>query len=217
MLSHAQIKKFYDAFGQKQDKQFYEAAALHSLTRHGGFATATSVIEFGCGTGRLAAALLAENLPDTCQYTAMDISQTMIELCEKNTDKFKDRVTCRLSDGSPKLPMPDQSIDRFIATYVLDLLSEDDAQTLMDEAHRVLLPGGLILLACLTYGTTPVSRLVQSLWSGLYALNPNIVGGCRPISLTRYVNPKIWQMVHNETIVSYGVPSEVLVARKDAP
>jgi len=69
----------------------------------------------------------------------------------------------------------------------------------------------------LTYGTTPLSRLVQSLWSGLYALNPNIVGGCRPINLTRYLQPGMWQMVHNETIVSYGVPSEVLVARKMAP
>ena len=216
-FSYAQARKFYNAFGQKQDKQFYEAAALQSLIRHGGFATAISVVEFGGGTGRLAATLLAENLPEACQYTAMDISQTMIGLCKKNTEKFKDRVTCMLSDGSPKLPMPDQSADRFIATYVLDLLSEGDAQTLMDEAHRVLIPGGLILLAGLTYGTTPISRLVQSLWSGLYALNPNIVGGCRPISLTRYLKPKTWQMVHNETIVSYGVPSEVLVARKMNP
>ena len=214
MLSHAQIRKFYDAFGQKQDKQFYEAAALQGLIHHGGFATATSVVEFGCGTGRLAATLLAEYVLDTCQYTGIDISQTMIELCQENTAKFKNRVTCIQSDGSPKLPMQGQSADRFIATYVLDLLSENDAHTLMDEAHRVLLPGGLILLACLTYGTTPISRLVQSLWSGLYALSPKIVGGCRPISLAPLVNPEVWQTVYSQTIISYGFPSAVLVARK---
>jgi ubiquinone/menaquinone biosynthesis C-methylase UbiE len=47
-----------------------------------------------------------------------------------------------LSDGSPRLPAGDGEYDRFVSTYVLDLLSAADTVDLLAEAHRVLRPGG---------------------------------------------------------------------------
>jgi cyclopropane fatty-acyl-phospholipid synthase-like methyltransferase len=37
-----------------------------------------------------------------------------------------------------------QSFDRFISTYVLDLLSEENIDSLLSEAYRVLRTGGLL-------------------------------------------------------------------------
>ena len=40
--------------------------------------------------------------------------------------------------------LPDRSFDRFISTYVLDLLSEENIDSLLSEAYRVLRTGGLL-------------------------------------------------------------------------
>jgi hypothetical protein len=55
ILSSERAKRFYDWMGAKQDTQcFYERPALADLIVHLELARAESVIEFGCGTGRLA-------------------------------------------------------------------------------------------------------------------------------------------------------------------
>ena len=54
-LSHEEAQRFYDRFGAKQDWQrFYEDRAISELVAHGALADAQSVVEFGCGTGRIA-------------------------------------------------------------------------------------------------------------------------------------------------------------------
>ena len=47
----------------------------------------------------------------------------------------------------------DGAFDRFIRTYVLDLLPDVEIRAVLDEAHRVLKPDGLIGLASLTKGS----------------------------------------------------------------
>ena len=59
------VRAFYDRFGGKQDWQrFYEDPALRDLICHGSFDEAHAVVEFGCGTGRLAEHLLRDYLSD---------------------------------------------------------------------------------------------------------------------------------------------------------
>ncbi|MGE5292099.1 MAG: hypothetical protein ACM3ML_33930 [Micromonosporaceae bacterium] len=63
-LTSVQAKRFYDRFGRAQDLQaFYEDRAMKDLLAHGSFPAAGSVFELGCGTGRLAGALLASHCP----------------------------------------------------------------------------------------------------------------------------------------------------------
>ncbi|RME25231.1 MAG: class I SAM-dependent methyltransferase [Candidatus Zixiibacteriota bacterium] len=214
MLTPAEIKRFYDAFGQKQDRQFYEAKPVDALIAQGAFHTAQYVIELGCGTGKLAARLLRDVLPPSCRYLGLDISDTMIALCRDNLAPFGDRAECRQTDGTAAIAVPDNTADRFIAAYVLDLLSPDDIEAVLAEARRVLRADGTLCLAGLTHGTSISSRLVERIWNGLFALSPKIVGGCRPIKLRAFVAADCWQVAYDETIVSYGVPSEVLVARR---
>jgi hypothetical protein len=58
-LTHAEARTFYDRFGSRQDWQaFYEDAAVERLLVAGRFDLASTVVEFGSGTGRLAERLL---------------------------------------------------------------------------------------------------------------------------------------------------------------
>jgi ubiquinone/menaquinone biosynthesis C-methylase UbiE len=109
-------------------------------------------------------------------------------------------------------PFPDGSFDRFVATYVLDILGEDRIRQILLEAHRLLARGGLLCTLALTEGTSLASRLVSGFWCGVYALRPSLVGGCRPISVVRHLDDSLWTERQHSVTVAWAVPSEVLVA-----
>ncbi|GMR15992.1 MAG: class I SAM-dependent methyltransferase [Gammaproteobacteria bacterium] len=214
MLSYNEVKKFYDSFANKQDKQFYEKAAINILIKHGEFDQAKNIVEFGCGTGKLASRLLKKILPDNCNYSGIDISHTMVNLCKKNIEPYSIRAKCHINKGKPIIDLPEHYADRFIATYVLDLLTGKDIETLLNEAYRILLPGGYLCLASLTHGVSLISCIVEIIWNSLYRLKPSIVGGCRPIELTEYLQKDKWAIIHESVTEAYGVPSEVVIAKK---
>ena len=215
MLSNDEIKAFYDRFGKKQDTQaFYEDAAANALAVHGLFDQAEAVFEFGVGTGRFAEKLLGGYLTVGCRYTGIDISSTMVELASSRLRRWGDRISVELSNGGTKLPVPDGTFDRFLSSYVLDLLDPQDACTLMDEAHRILTVDGLLCLVSLTPGKTWLSRGVSSAWNTLYKIRPKLVGGCRPIELQTYVLESSWKTEYHATVSAFGITSEVLVARR---
>ena len=212
-LTIPEAKKFYDRFGAKQDKQdFYEAPAVAALLAHGDFAHARSVFELGCGTGRLARKLLSDYLPSTSTYRGVDVSSTMAALATDRLSEFSERTVVSIYPGDTDLPAPSQSVDRFLATYVFDLLPEEAIRRMLGEARRILRPGGLLCLAGITPGTTVLSRVVMGLWSGVSKFAPTVVGGCRPLRVVEYVTAGGWQIKHHGVVVAYGIASEVLVA-----
>ena len=216
-LSRDEARRVYDRIGAWQDSQaFYEDRATGLLLRHGNFASAARVFEFGCGTGRFAARLFSEGLGPEASYRGVDLSPTMVGLARRRLAPWAVRADVRLTDGSPPDDEPAASCDRFVSNFVLDLLSEADVAAVLRAAHRMLEPGGLLCLAGLSTGSGPLSRLVARAWSGLHALRPALVGGCRPLELLAWVGAPDWELLRHERLAPFGVPSEVVVARRRA-
>ncbi len=215
LLAKDEAKAFYDRFGAKQDTQaFYENPALEVLFEHAQFETAGNIVEFGCGTGRLAEEILRERAPETACYTGCDISETMVSLTQSRLAGFGERAEVQKSDGSIALPVGDRTVDRVISTYVLDLLDGEDISTFFAEAHRALSDGGLLSLAGLTHGTTLPSKALCGVWRTLHRVSPRLVGGCRPVNLLDYLDTEVWSLVYHTIVVTWGVPSEVLIASR---
>jgi len=215
MLSIEEARSFYDRFGAKQDQQgFYEDAAVDELCRSAGFREATAVLELGCGTGKLAHRLLEQELGPHARYLGLDLSTTMVRLARERTAAFGARAEIRQTDGSARIDAADGGFDRFVSCYVLDLLSHTDIHSVLAEAHRVLAPGGLLCTAGLTPGRSALSRVVSSTWAWLQARAPHLVGGCRPIEVQALLPPADWEVEHKSVVQAFGVPSEVLVARR---
>lgn len=213
-LNRREARAYYDRMGRFQDSQrFYEDPAVEELFEHADLSTAADIFEFGCGTGRLASDLLAHRLSRRAAYTACDISRTMVNLARERLAPYGDRARVIRTGDSLEFPLGDSSVDRVIATYVLDLLPDTDIDAFFREAHRTLRPGGRLCVAGLTPGTTPVSKVVSAVWSALFRLRPTLVGGCRPMQLTWAIDSGLWAIEHRQVVVAYGVPSEVLVAR----
>lgn len=214
MLTRDEAREFYDRFGGRQDAQAsYEDVALDALVAHARFDAARAVFELGCGTGRFARRLIESHLPDDATYAGVDLSATMIELARRRLTPFEERATVRLTDGSPRQDLDDAGVDRFVSNYVLDLLPEADIRAVVDEAYRVLAPGGLLAVTGLTHGATPASRVVMAIWRVVHRLRPRLVGGCRPIVARDFLDDQ-WEVVHHGSVVARGLTSEVLVAAK---
>ncbi len=212
-LTTQQAESFYDGYGARQESQaYYEDAAFSVLAAHGQFGEARQVVELGCGTGRFAWQLFAEHFADDTAYLGLDVSDTMVGLARDRLRPWQQRAKIIKTDGTPTLPLETGSADRVVATFVLDLLSDEDTETFVNEAHRVLRPGGLLCLASLNEGQTVPTRIVSLLWKAVYRLNPRRVGGCRPVHLPSFLPMDRWQIAHRETQSRTGLSFDVVVA-----
>jgi SAM-dependent methyltransferase len=213
MLPPRRIRRIYDRIGSSLDSQaFYEDRALAELVAALEPQQARHVVELGCGTGRLAERLLDGQLPDGADYLGFDLSPRMVEISKRRLARFGDRARVALTDGVSPLPLPVASCDRFVSTYVLDLLEPEHISLVLGDARRLLAHGGRLGLSSLTFGRGAGSKTLIAIWRGLFRLAPSLVGGCRPIDLQKFVAPPDWTVVHHGYHVAWGVPSEILVA-----
>ena len=214
-LSRKEIKKFYDRFGSRQDAHaFYEDAATEDLITHAAFDQSQAVFELGCGTGRFAEHLLTHHLPNQSRYLGIDLSSTMVQLARQRLDPWEKRAQVWPTTGSLQVAAGDQSFDRFVSHYVFDLLSEEDIRLALSEARRLLTQDGSLCLVSLTHGVRPLSFLVTWFWKRIFALRPQLLGGCRPINLLDFLSPPSWHVVYENTVAVRGITSQVVLARK---
>lgn len=214
-LEHTEAASAYDRIGRLQEWQrIYEGPAVRTLLAHAAFPESHSVLELGCGPGTTAEELLGSLLPQDATYRALEVSPVMAALAGARVTPWRNRARIDLYDGSPWLPAESQAYDRFLAAYVLDLLSPEHISALLSEAHRVLVPGGRLCIVGLTHGASPAAQTVERLWTAAWRLSPRLLGGCRPIEVLRFVSPRRWALDHHEIITAWGLSSEVLVAHK---
>lgn len=136
----------------------------------------------------------------------------MVRCARERLAQFGGRASVRKTDGCLTFELDDGSQDRVVATYLLDLLSPDDASTLIDEAHRLFTANGRLCLAGLTWGESAIATLVSTFWDTLHRHWPEGVGGCRPVRARSLLCDERWREVHHCVVRAWGVPSEVLVA-----
>lgn len=215
MPERSAIRRYYDRVGRGLDTQrFYEAAAVGRLLDRGRFGDAQQVVELGCGTGRLARRLLRDHLPATATYRGFELAQHMATISVDRLRPWSERASVTVVDGDPPLPLADGAADRFVATYVLDLMSPPDGRRWLDEARRLLASGGLVCLVSITPGTSPASRFVSDTWTRIWQRRPMLVGGCRPIELTALLEGGTWEILDRDVVTAWLVSSEVLIARR---
>lgn len=210
-LAPDRVRAFYDRFGARQDAQaFYEDAAVERLLAAADFASAGSVFELGCGTGRVAARILAA-FPDL-HYIGVDVSATMVRLARARLSGWAGRATVvQVAPGTVAVP----PADRIVSTYVLDLFSDAEIRRFLGAARRALGPRGKLCLAGLAEGPWIVPRLVSRAWGMLWRLVPQLVGGCRPIRLGDYLGDD-WVRELSTSVTRWGITSEVSVLRPAA-
>jgi ubiquinone/menaquinone biosynthesis C-methylase UbiE len=134
------IRSTYDKSAPKYDK---EMSRWEKLLFKGGREWVCArakgdVLEIAVGTGR--------NFPyygDDLRITGIELSPAMLEIAAQRAEELGQKVDLRVGDAQ-KLDFPDGSFDTVVCT--LSLCTIPDHRGAVAEAHRVLRPGGLLLL-----------------------------------------------------------------------
>ncbi len=120
----------------------YDRAQIQITTLHDTIAfTGKTILEIGCGDGKISV-LLAKG---SDRYIAIDPDEEKIEqaaLIQPEDDPALGRPEFRVGSGYD-LPFPDNSVD--LVLFTLSLHHQDSGRAL-DEAFRVLIPGGHVLV-----------------------------------------------------------------------
>ena len=133
----------YDAFAEAYSAEnddslanaYYERPAMLALA---GDVAGRSILDAGCGSGTLSAALGDRG----AAVTGLDASTGMLDLARK---RLGDRVELRLADLNDPLPFEDGAFDDVVASLVLHYI--EDWTPVLAEMRRVLRPGGRLFVS----------------------------------------------------------------------
>lgn len=133
----------YDGFAARYDAEnassllnaHYERPAMLELA---GDVGGRRILDAGCGSGPLAEALLARG----ASVSGIDVSPAMIDLARRRLGRNADLHVADL--GGP-LPFPAETFDDVVCSLALHYLEDWSAP--LAELHRVLVPGGRLLLS----------------------------------------------------------------------
>jgi ubiquinone/menaquinone biosynthesis C-methylase UbiE len=174
-----------------------------------------SVLDLGCGTGRLAQAFLAQGAR---AVVGLDPSPYLLKLAEERVPE------ARFEQGiAEDIPYPEQYFDAVGACFLFHELPRDAAERALLEAHRTLKPGGILTF------TDPCRDHIwpTSLWSlwkqhGLSALYFHLLASrvYEPYledwhglgDHAAWLNERGFEVLHHEI----RVPFEMICARRKA-
>jgi len=112
--------------------------ALSAMAR--GFNHFESILDFGCGCGRVLRHLQAHT---GVRFFGSDYNRALVEWCTRNLTYAEFKV----NDAWPPLPYEDMSFDFIYALSVFTHMTVQQQKAWMEELSRVLRKGGLLLLS----------------------------------------------------------------------
>lgn len=150
------VKEYDNIMRESRDKgQLYTEEIIKFGINKG------SALEIGPGPGYLGLEWLKRTL-DT-KLTGLDISPSMIQIAEKNAADYnfpQGRVTYQVNDAQ-QLPFEDNTFDAVFTNASLHEWQE--AETTLNEIHRVLETGGRYFISDLRRNMNPVAKLLMKM------------------------------------------------------
>ncbi|MBI1818249.1 MAG: methyltransferase domain-containing protein [Deltaproteobacteria bacterium] len=210
VLEKAEVRRVYTSTAPFYDvwARLTESRARRRVLDLAAVCDGETVLEVAVGTGLLFAELLRYNPHGRNQ--GIDLTPAMLERARTRAAR-SGATNWRLSEGDAgALDFPAGSFDVVLNCYMFDLLPEADFERVLSEFHRVLRPGGRVIIASLA----PAESVTYKLWQRLYRINPGWVGGCRGVELAGPIERARFQIDLCERIVQLALVTELIRAVK---
>jgi ubiquinone/menaquinone biosynthesis C-methylase UbiE len=131
-----------------------------AVLRREGLQPTHTLVDFGCGTGRLAVHAIPA-LPDG-RYIGIDISKEMLRRLDERLKTCASSGTCRVSlmhQTTDVFQVADSTADMLCAFSVFTHMEHEDTYRYLRSARRIVRPGGRVVFSCLSLDT-PLARSV---------------------------------------------------------
>lgn len=200
--TYTKLSRIYDAWGI-----LTESKAAGRALELAGISDGDTVLEVAVGTGRVFERIVAAN--PTGRNEGIDLSPGMLAVAEKRLSRRYSNYTLTVADAY-SLPYEDARFDVIVCNYMFDLLPPQDMPLVLAEFKRVMRPGGRTVITTWTRARKWYSRL----WDRLIERAPNLLLGCRPVSVEAVVAQAGFVRVQAEYVSQLTFPSLVIRAEK---
>ncbi|HZV02611.1 MAG TPA: NAD-binding protein [Planctomycetota bacterium] len=205
------IENYYDELGDGVDRaERYQARAKARALALLDARPGMKILEIGVGTGALLSRVV-QKTGDPRSVVGLDLAGGVLRRAQVRLAAQPHGSPPLVRATTTRLPFADETFDRVLATYLLDLLEEEDVLLALSEMRRVSKQGALIVCAGLTKrGASPQARLVASLYSVTRRFQPLWTGGVRPIDLEPLARRAGLRVAAREVVEQKGRASEVV-------
>jgi len=153
-----------------------------------GLTTGTSIVDLGCGSGRLSTAL-GGRFGTSIDYLGIDIVQSMLDYAAAKAPPTYRFVLNR----DLGIPAPDETADFVVAFSVFTHLRTSETLTYLADAKRVLRPGGAVVFSFLTL-PQHWRMLIGDLKGRLRGTLPHLVTYTQPRTIGRWARQLGFQL-----------------------
>jgi demethylmenaquinone methyltransferase/2-methoxy-6-polyprenyl-1,4-benzoquinol methylase len=157
----------------------------------------------------------AKKVGNTGKVYGIDISSKMLNRARRSIRDcdLSEKTDLVLGDASEE-PFLESSFDVIFSSYVLDLIDTPTIPRILSEFKRLLKPGGRVILVSLTKGSKWFDNM--KLYEWIYARSPSLLGGCRPITLARYLQQSGFRHIGKKFVrAGFLMPTEIAWADKE--
>lgn len=179
------------------------------------------ILDLGCGKGIWGFLTRAQRDTRGSKFIGFELNPAYITFVKSHN--LYDKVI--KGDLTKPLPFKDKSIDFIICSEVIEHMTKQQGEKLLEEIDRIMKPGGRVII------TTPnvwlkmpfgdYTDMHHSLWSAKdlarYGYNVRGIGVKIPFNIIAWYTPIIQALYFVMTPISYLIPSlsGLLVATKD--
>ena len=144
-MSIATYREFSGSAAQRYENFFVPHIATpfsHALFDRAALRSGEAVLDVACGTGVISR-VAARSVGEAGRVTAVDISPDMLEVAAAIPTGGGAPIEWREADAAA-LPLPDRTFD--VVLCQMGLMFFDDQSAAINEMHRVLKPGGRVVI-----------------------------------------------------------------------
>jgi len=119
------------------------------------------VLDIGCGTGDLARMMIERD----CIVDGFDMSSAMVMAAEERikTEHLEGKFSARRMGVEGMDGITEETYDAIVSTLAFSELNDDERCFVLQQARRILRPGGIIIIADEVVPQTGCRRILQSI------------------------------------------------------
>jgi demethylmenaquinone methyltransferase/2-methoxy-6-polyprenyl-1,4-benzoquinol methylase len=205
--TYDKMSHWYDVLAGSSEQEFVQLG-LEKLAA----ARGEVILEIGFGTGH-ALVTLAQAVGDSGRVYGIDISEGMLRVAQERVRQagLSGSVDLRRGDAA-QLPFESEFFDAVFMSFTLELFDTPEIPTVLEECKRVLQSGGRLCVVAMSKKGN--HGLMLRLYEWAHEKLTQYID-CRPIFAQKALKEAGLQVVDSELQSMWGLPVEIVTARKD--